>query len=316
MATGGFESGESDGQTRFVWPPRPVDDEPETRHQPTSDDIGRVIETKGPPATRPDSLNVFQFDMTTDSPAGWIASLETALLGTRALVLTGRDGRWTPEPMDASCPSCGRSVGWGEVSPSDRRCTQCRAEKLPWERFVRLGAFRGELRDAIHAMKYEAWRAQGTALGRLLGYRILDALHEAGVSPAQARLVPVPMPTLRRLTRGIDHTLVLTRAASQTSGVGMLRMLSRRGGKPQVEVAPSLRANNLRKKVRSSVVHQSAPQVVVLIDDVKTTGATLRACSRAVLGGFPGEKPGVWSAVLGVTSEKRPREITENAPKA
>lgn len=233
--------------------------------------------------------------------------MESALLGTRAKVLTGRDSRWVPEGVGSACPRCGRSVGEGEVSPEDGRCVGCRAEKLAWERLIRLGSFAGELREAIHAMKYEAWRAQGMQLGRLLGYRVLDELRWAGVPPESAILVPVPMPTLRRLGRGIDHTLVLARGVRSTSGVRLVPMLRRSGGKPQVQVAPSLRASNLRNRVRVKRVEIVRPQVVVLVDDVKTTGATLKACSRAINGALGRSETRVWASVVAVTSERNRR---------
>jgi len=246
----------------------------------------------------------------------WLEQLETALLGTRSRILTGRDSRWAPEPMDAACPRCGRSVGAGEVSPDDGRCTSCRPEKLGWERLVRLGEFGGDLRQAIHATKYEAWRAQGTKLGKLLGYRLVDALSAGDIPLESVILVPVPMPPFRRLSRGIDHSMVLARGVSASSGVNLVRMLARSGGKPQVSVAPSLRAGNLRNKIRPIRAAQNRPRIVVLVDDVKTTGATLRACSKAIRGVLRESETQIWAGVVAVSSERNRRSRTDFSVKA
>ena len=241
----------------------------------------------------------------------WIEQIESTLLGTRSRLLTGEDARWAPEPHEAACPRCGRSVGPGEVSPDDGRCTSCRPEKLAWDRLVRLDEFYGELRKAIHATKYEAWRAQGTKLGRLLGLRLGEALAAGQIPLESAVLVPVPMPTFRRLRRGIDHSMVVARGASATSGVRIARMLTRTGGKPQVNVPTSLRTTNIQNRIRLIRRVQSPPRAAILVDDVKTTGATLRACSDAIRGVFDRAETEIWGGVLAVTGERNRRSSTE-----
>lgn len=273
----------------FVWPPA----------QPEGEAIG-LIEPK-PGSLHPRPL---------PRPTGhgrkptWIEDVESALLGTRSRILTGRDGRWSPEPIDFACPRCGRDVGEGEVAPDDGKCSTCRSERYPWERLIRLGRFEGELRDAILATKYEAWRRQGTLLGRLMGERLAPMLAEAGIEPTRALLVPVPMPTLRRMTRGIDHSLVLARGVRDVSSVPIDRLLTRRGGKPQVRIAPSLRAGNVQKRIRAGFRPRFRPDLIVLVDDVKTTGATLRACGKAIRATDWGRQVPIWSLVAAVTGEK------------
>ena len=296
------ETAEEQQQSRFIWPPV----------EPESDKPSSYIESKPTPPLPPNTESKPRIAETPN----WIEQLECALLGTRSRILTGRDSRWTPEPAGSACPRCGRSVGQGEVSPDDGRCTDCRPERLSWDRLIRLGEFGGELREAIHATKYEAWRAQGTKLGRLLGYRIADALSEIDCPPESAVLVPVPMPAMRRISRGIDHSMVLARGVSGSSGVRLARWLSRSGGKPQVDVAPSLRAGNLRNKIRINRAAQIRPRVVILVDDVKTTGATLRACSRAIQGIPGGRGTQIWAGVVAVSSDRNRRSRTDFNVKA
>lgn len=297
---------DADDQLPFVWPPAGPEPRPGVFIEPKPGAPGRPRQAR----EQPERLS---------PKSRWFEELETALLGTRARVLTGRDGRWRPEPAEPACPRCGRGVGEGEVSPDDGRCIGCRPERLGWERLVRLGAFGGPLREAILATKYEGWRRQGTVLGELLGSHLREELGLAGIEPGGVILVPVPMPAMRRLSRGIDHSLVLTRGVSRASGLRLETVLVRKWGKPQVRVAPSLRAGNVQRLIRAGFTPKHRPDLVVLIDDVKTTGATLRACCQAIRGTPWGRNIPIWSAVVAVTREpgragRVAKEPENNAP--
>ena len=303
MSTQDFHDENASGTLPFVWPPAGPESEGE------GEAVGLIEPKPGSlhrPPLRPQPRPVNHGKAPT-----WIEDVETSLLGTRSRVLTGKDGRWSPEPIDFACPRCGRDVGEGEVSPDDGKCVSCRTERYPWERLVRLGRFQGHLRDAILATKYEAWRRQGTLLGRLMGERLALELDQAGFDAKKALLVPVPMPTLRRLTRGIDHSLTIARGVRETSGVPIDRVLKRRGGKPQVRVAPSLRAGNVQKRIRASLRPRFEPEILVLVDDVKTTGATLRACGMAIRSTDWGRQVPIWSVVASVAVEKSRQERSE-----
>lgn len=287
------QSESEQGSLPFVWPPRRDGAKPGSMIEPKP---GAFVPGGGTPIAKR-----FQ-------KLSWFEEIEEALLGTRARVLSGRDGRWEPEPMERACPRCGRGVGEGEVSPEDGRCIGCRPERLGWERLVRLGPHAGLLREAILATKFEGWRRQGAELGRMLGERLGGALDEANIDRTRAVLVPVPMPTFRRLGRGIDHTLTIARGVSRETGIGIERSLVKLAGRPQVRVALSERAMNVQGRVRVGLPPRRVPEVVVLVDDVKTTGATLRACSRAIQGAAWGKDCRVWGAVVSVATEAGRRE--------
>ncbi|MEO1583078.1 MAG: hypothetical protein AAFR96_00730 [Planctomycetota bacterium] len=207
----------------------------------------------------------------------WLGSVSTAL---------GLGGDWEPEPTDSACPRCGRSVGPGEVSPDDDRCPGCRPEKLRWERLIRLGTFEGDLRRAVLETKYARWPRQGELLGEMLGRRLAPMLEQESIDPDRVALVPTPMPWLRRMRRGIDHASTIARGVHRVTGCRVERLLRRRSGPTQAAVPASARVANIRRQILLSRRTPENIDLLILIDDVRTTGATLDACCRAVRGEF------------------------------
>lgn len=171
---------------------------------------------------------------------------------------------------------------------------------------VRLGAFEGLLREAIHEVKYTAWRRLGTDLGRLLGERLADELERACVPIECVVLVPMPTTARRRLVRGIDHTTVLARGVRDVLSVPIVHAVVREHRPSQTHVPPSHRRENVARTMRLRSGVDLSGHVVVIIDDVMTTGSTMGECARAIREGTRGEqaKPlDVWAAVLSVAAE-------------
>ena len=98
------------------------------------------------------------------------------------------------------------------------------------------------------------------------------------------RIVPVPLPLLRRLRRGYNQAALVARELGRQLEIPVnARALRRRGlGKPQASLPANLRPANVRGAIllrrRADVVGRS----ILLVDDVWTTGATLAECSRVL----------------------------------
>jgi ComF family protein len=142
------------------------------------------------------------------------------------------------------------------------------------------GLYEGALRDIVHAFKYEGRRTLAPTLGGMMRDAGSDLL--AGASCA----VPVPLHPWRRFRRGFNqasdlagllglpvvHALWRTRATAPQTG------LTAAGRRRNVRGAFSI-SPLLSRRVRRTLI---ADRVVVLVDDVRTTGATLDACARAL----------------------------------
>lgn len=211
-------------------------------------------------------------------PRSFLETLEDAFLGFQpeSLRRWAADAGWSPEPGDAACPTCVRTVGPGEVSGGS--CPMCRGAPPKWAFGVRVGVYEGLLREAVLAAKYRASRRCAAELGYELGQRLSQRLD----NPDRTVLVPIPTTARRRLERGIDHVALIARSAAKTCGGRFLHPLSRRHRPSQVRTAPSKRESNVRGSMRIERSVFDRYSTVVLVDDLMTTGATLREACRVI----------------------------------
>ena len=164
-------------------------------------------------------------------------------------------------------------------------------------------------------LKFGRWRRTGREIGRELGRRLADDLALIGATPGEAVIVPVPASWRRRMARGVDHTLVLARAAGLESGARVVRAMGRRHARPQVGLSATARAANVRGVFLArprAVRRLRDARIVVVLDDVRTTGATMTAACRFVRTlhgpkGVAGARRGVWvwAVSAAVASERR-----------
>ncbi|MBL9119731.1 MAG: ComF family protein [Phycisphaerae bacterium] len=149
-------------------------------------------------------------------------------------------------------------------------------------------------------------------LGVILGNQVLSALRPDQLPEA---VVPIPMPQVRRLVRGIDHADEIAHGVSQVLKVPLWRPLWHVPGRTQVSRSQSERrraTHRLEAKRRllhfltdgRSVPreHQSRYRRVLLVDDVRTTGATLEQAARVLRSLGVSE---CWSAVVAVAPSPR-----------
>jgi len=138
------------------------------------------------------------------------------------------------------------------------------------------------LRQAIHALKYEDRAQLGSSLGRYL-----RALTFVGPWPAIVErvdgIVPVPLHRDRLKERGYNQSNLLAAPLSAKSEKPVLdRAVERfKATDTQVGLSPSERAENVKGKFRanSGLV---AGKALLLVDDVYTTGATMRECASVL----------------------------------
>jgi ComF family protein len=178
---------------------------------------------------------------------------------------------WAADAADAYCPRCGASAGPGSVLPHG--CAHCREQRLPWHRLTRLGAYETPLADWIKALKFAGHWPWAPWLGQNLADRVAPP-------PGRVAVCPVPMHWLRRCQRGYNQAQLIAQALAQARQWPIAPLLKRaRHTTPQTAMAPSQRAANVRGSFTIDRLDLSGWHII-LVDDIKTTGATLSQCAR------------------------------------
>ncbi|HSN85049.1 MAG TPA: phosphoribosyltransferase family protein [Polyangiales bacterium] len=133
--------------------------------------------------------------------------------------------------------------------------------------------------DAIHRFKYDGRSELATGLGSLMREAALRLAGEVDV------VVPVPLHWRRRRARGYDQAALLAKPVARMLGVPVrLRGLRRvRDTQSQVDLSHGERQRNVDGAF--APFRLRGARRILLVDDVRTTGATLEAASRALKAG-------------------------------
>jgi len=187
-------------------------------------------------------------------------------------------GPWFADEPEVYCGRCGADLG--PFVSREPGCPLCAERYLPWGHLVRLGRYEPPLSRWLLALKFSGQWAWAGYLGERLGEAIVE-------SPGFRRreltaFCWVPMPWRRRWRRGYNQAKLIAASAAREAKVPCWPLLRRIGpARPQTHVSPSRRASNVAKTFALEPVDLSGWDVW-LIDDVTTSGATLRAGARLI----------------------------------
>lgn len=184
------------------------------------------------------------------------------------------------------CPQCWDKFVWlepplcnqcGIPLEQDGLCPACAAHPRPYFHIRSAVFFEGPSRQAIHRLKYNG----RTAVAGPLALAMYEAWKRER-PPAQV-VVPVPLHPTRVRERGFDQAVLLAREFSRlvelpTAQSELQRI---RATPPQVGLSRSERQQNVEGAFHCPG-RALEGQHVLLVDDVCTTGATLRAAALAL----------------------------------
>ncbi len=185
-----------------------------------------------------------------------------------------------PAPLQAEffCAAC-RTPFIDACSLDEQHlCTICRESLVNFDTGYSFGSYEGPLRKLIHLFKYAKVETLALPLSRFLVRAI----------PLEQRfdlIIAMPMHWRKRWERGFNQAELLARPIAKRYGVKLSTNLRRkRYTNPQAGLSERQRQENLKDSFAVKRPERIAGQRILLVDDVFTTGATLRAAAGVLKG--------------------------------
>ncbi len=193
------------------------------------------------------------------------------------------------------CRRCGRDVG--RFAMLAGICPDCQGKEVQFDSIARAGVY-----DQILQKMILAFKNGGTELDSVLAFLANSALEGSGFYHDVELFVPVPLHWTRRLFRGYNQSHVLAgKISHSTATISTDLVRIRRTRAQPAMVSPAARARNVAGAFGVRYRHEFAGRKICLIDDIKTTGATLNECAKMLKQAGASK---VFALVLAVAGQK------------
>jgi ComF family protein len=155
-------------------------------------------------------------------------------------------------------------------------CTVCREGRVNFDSTCSFGSYDGALQQLIQLFKYGKIETLAEPLSRLL-------LRAVPRDETFDCVIPMPLHWRKRWQRGFNQAELLARPVAKRYGLAVSTALGR---SRYTQAQAGLNDTERRKNLKDSFVVKRPEQIrdkrVLLVDDVFTTGATLRAATKAL----------------------------------
>lgn len=170
------------------------------------------------------------------------------------------------------CRKCGHPI-----SKNAELCKTCADAPPAYDSLRSLARYEGVVRECVHALKYE----NNQSLGEFFSSWMAELVHDSGWLVDM--VIPVPLSPIRMVERGYNQSALLARPLAISLGIrykpyGLERI---RNTRSQVELSAEERRHNVAGAFEAipDIVREKQ---VLLIDDVTTTGSTIKECTLAL----------------------------------
>lgn len=185
------------------------------------------------------------------------------------------------------CTLCGRPFLGG--SGDDHLCGLCMARAPHFFQARAWACYPGEeneenpLREVLQRFKY----GRKVSLGKPLGWLMAKGGLEFFRGSTFDTIIPVPLHPKRLRWRGFNQAVLLAREVGRSWQVPVdpFILFRSRETPPQTQLDEGERRKNVRGAFALNPNKSVQGRVLLLVDDVYTSGATVNECSRTLMGG-------------------------------
>lgn len=215
-----------------------------------------------------------------------VKSFVLDLIFPRECLGCGREGRYLCSQCRAQikltkefyCALCHKPSEFGKI------CSQCQKDTALKAIWVVSDYNQKIIQDLIHNLKYD-YLEEISADIALLSDRYLKGnkiFEHFQINADNTILVPVPLHKKRRLNRGFNQSELLADKLGEAAGLNVGIILSRiKNTQTQIDLNRSNRQSNVRDAFSVKGVFDKNKKII-LIDDVVTTGSTLKECAEVL----------------------------------
>ncbi|XPV76987.1 MAG: ComF family protein [Desulfovibrio sp.] len=179
------------------------------------------------------------------------------------------------------CPSCGQLSANTKEEPTT--CINCRTTPPPWRQLCFFNEYKGELREEILQFKFNGAVQNRKLLGQV-AFEAFSKLNTKHANEVVDIIVPVPLHPKRLFQRGFNQSQEVALQLHKKTGIPVAptALIRNRHTQPQMTLSRKERLTNLEKafSIGSPAI---AGKRILLIDDVFTSGATLKECTTVLL---------------------------------
>jgi ComF family protein len=186
------------------------------------------------------------------------------------------------EPICAKCGVPFEILYSIEDNP-DYLCGRCRDEPPLFDRALSACRYDDTVREIVSAYKYK----NKPYIGRDLISIVFKFLREKILALSPELIVPIPLHIKRLKERGYDQSYILSEGVGRELNIPVSygNLIRTRYTVPQVELSGNERLKNVKGAFSiKDKLEIEGNKAILLIDDVFTTGATIKECVKVIRG--------------------------------
>lgn len=193
-----------------------------------------------------------------------------------------------------SCIVCGKLSPGNNRIPPGRTCLSCQEESPLYAFLSPLSYGEVIVRALIHGLKYDRIRSLDSVLARILAEYI--GVYRLSF-PEGSVIFPIPLHPSRKRTRGFNQSESIAKVLGASLGI-LVRddiLAKIKSTTPQIAFSREERLRNVNGTFGVRMPEAVKGKTILLLDDVKTTGATLEEAARVLKNAGAGH---IWAITI------------------